>query len=538
MKNTGWASKQIAVSMSEERKILSARNTGALRGKALGSENVLSALGAQRKESRPSSPGAQLTSSIAAAYFAEKPGAAAKSHIAVPLPGDGAPKNGLNLGPKPSSEDVRDFGVYIGLNPERDTRWLWVAEVGINEPLPDGWSQHFTEEGQVYYYNALEDKSAFEHPHDRYYRFLVTFLKKYEREIRAHLLGVDPNGALVQPAGEGYVSVAEARKMADRARADAEEAALKRMKASVEGDREKEAIGYLIAADAARREEEARSRIAREKAELAIREVVERARREQGEAIRAEAEKASNTRLATVRAEYEERIGRLKAEYEERIGKMRGEFETKLEAERTGHARQLKRESEAIEARARFEQQQQAERMRGKEMEVYVAAFEALKERCRTLEIEVEKVRAEERQTLAAECERVRVETEAAVRRELLEKTSLLAREYQELVDRAMMEKGRRGGGGGLGAPGGGRGHGFPPGLVLGAEGAGKENGARSARRPGSDGGPSEEEPGYGGRWEAEGGADAWATPRRGIEMRRLGVKSGWRGANTKATSK
>ena len=67
---------------------------------------------------------------------------------------------------------TEEFAEHLGidLNNAEDSKHLWLARTAVREPLPDGWSQHEDEEGYLFFYDAILDKSSWEHPQEGYWK--------------------------------------------------------------------------------------------------------------------------------------------------------------------------------------------------------------------------------------------------------------------------------------------------------------------------------------------------------------------------------
>eukprot|EP01044_Picomonas_judraskeda_P030121 COSAG03_NODE_10703_length_634_cov_0.755140_2_plen_114_part_01 len=39
----------------------------------------------------------------------------------------------------PAAEEIREYASYLGIDPELDAKWLWIAEEAISCPLPPSW---------------------------------------------------------------------------------------------------------------------------------------------------------------------------------------------------------------------------------------------------------------------------------------------------------------------------------------------------------------------------------------------------------------
>ena len=74
-------------------------------------------------------------------------------------------------------EDVKDMSVYLRLDPQRDYRFMWVAQLAMSEPVPNQWKEMYDEQGYPYYVNQLNGKTSRRHPSDAFYNQLV----KYEK---------------------------------------------------------------------------------------------------------------------------------------------------------------------------------------------------------------------------------------------------------------------------------------------------------------------------------------------------------------------
>mmetsp|Transcript_39466 Transcript_39466/g.54810 ORF Transcript_39466/g.54810 Transcript_39466/m.54810 type:complete len:532 (-) Transcript_39466:133-1728(-) len=76
----------------------------------------------------------------------------------------------LPAGEEPSYEEIAEYAVYLGMNPEEDQDLLYIAEWALTAPLPDGWTEHSDASGNEFYYNKMTGVSTYEHPLDEHYR--------------------------------------------------------------------------------------------------------------------------------------------------------------------------------------------------------------------------------------------------------------------------------------------------------------------------------------------------------------------------------
>lgn len=75
-------------------------------------------------------------------------------------------------------KEVHEFAKYLGMDPEKDSKMLWIAVEAMSAPLPAGWQEYTTPDGQVYFYNKLKDTTQWEHPMDEYHRQLYKKIRE------------------------------------------------------------------------------------------------------------------------------------------------------------------------------------------------------------------------------------------------------------------------------------------------------------------------------------------------------------------------
>ena len=78
----------------------------------------------------------------------------------------------------PTPEEIQDYAVYLGMDPEADKDLFYIAEWALTAPLPEGWTEHADASGNEFYYNAVTGVSTYEHPLDEQYR-------TYYRQVKA-----------------------------------------------------------------------------------------------------------------------------------------------------------------------------------------------------------------------------------------------------------------------------------------------------------------------------------------------------------------
>uniref|UniRef100_A0A9J7YGW7 Centrosomal protein of 164 kDa n=1 Tax=Cyprinus carpio carpio TaxID=630221 RepID=A0A9J7YGW7_CYPCA len=82
----------------------------------------------------------------------------------------------------PSEQEIHEYAVEIGIDPEREPELLWLAREGMVAPLPAEWKPCQDVTGEVYYFNFSTGQSTWDHPCDEHYRQLV----EQERQRSQH----------------------------------------------------------------------------------------------------------------------------------------------------------------------------------------------------------------------------------------------------------------------------------------------------------------------------------------------------------------
>lgn len=73
---------------------------------------------------------------------------------------------------------VEEFALYLGIDPEQEPELMWIAEQCRVAPLPMGWAEYMTAEGDSYFHNASRKETVWHHPLDIVFKRLV--------EVRRH----------------------------------------------------------------------------------------------------------------------------------------------------------------------------------------------------------------------------------------------------------------------------------------------------------------------------------------------------------------
>ncbi|KAK2958114.1 hypothetical protein BLNAU_6818 [Blattamonas nauphoetae] len=94
----------------------------------------------------------------------------------------------------PADEDyegIVEYAKYMNMVPI-DEDLLWIAKEGYFAPLPAGWREETTEDGQAYYFNTVTGKSSWGHPLDEHYQKLYETEKKKKKAEEARLSQSSP----------------------------------------------------------------------------------------------------------------------------------------------------------------------------------------------------------------------------------------------------------------------------------------------------------------------------------------------------------
>uniref|UniRef100_A0A0C3U4P7 WW domain-containing protein n=1 Tax=Guillardia theta (strain CCMP2712) TaxID=905079 RepID=A0A0C3U4P7_GUITC len=68
---------------------------------------------------------------------------------------------------------VIEYAKYLGVDPLREPQLLRIAQEGLVAPLPDGWSEHTNDHGEVFYHHRESGSSVWQHPLDNFYKSKV-----------------------------------------------------------------------------------------------------------------------------------------------------------------------------------------------------------------------------------------------------------------------------------------------------------------------------------------------------------------------------
>lgn len=96
----------------------------------------------------------------------------------------------------PTQDEIRDYAIYIGIDPDKEPQLLWLAREGFIKPLPPGWKPCQEENGELYYFNFDTGKSSWDHPCDEIYKARV--IEERRKATTTNLLDTNSRGTLTQ----------------------------------------------------------------------------------------------------------------------------------------------------------------------------------------------------------------------------------------------------------------------------------------------------------------------------------------------------
>mmetsp|Transcript_5060 Transcript_5060/g.13231 ORF Transcript_5060/g.13231 Transcript_5060/m.13231 type:complete len:938 (+) Transcript_5060:541-3354(+) len=75
-------------------------------------------------------------------------------------------------------EDILQMAEHLGMDPERDEPFLWIAAEAYDAPVPLPWKEFFDDDGEVYFHNSQTGGVTRDHPLDHYYRILYGIIRQ------------------------------------------------------------------------------------------------------------------------------------------------------------------------------------------------------------------------------------------------------------------------------------------------------------------------------------------------------------------------
>lgn len=82
--------------------------------------------------------------------------------------------------------EIIKYAIYLGIDPEHDKEFLYLAKEGLMAPVPKPWKACQTRTGELYYTNFETGKSQVDHPCDAIFREKFRELKKLANKEKAN----------------------------------------------------------------------------------------------------------------------------------------------------------------------------------------------------------------------------------------------------------------------------------------------------------------------------------------------------------------
>lgn len=86
---------------------------------------------------------------------------------------------------EPTEQEIRDYSLWLGIDPQTEPDLLYIARAGIMEPLPQGWQPCQDRKGQIFFHNAKTGQSTWEHPGDQKYIDMVREVRQKRCQVQA-----------------------------------------------------------------------------------------------------------------------------------------------------------------------------------------------------------------------------------------------------------------------------------------------------------------------------------------------------------------
>ncbi|XP_052804909.1 centrosomal protein of 164 kDa-like isoform X2 [Mya arenaria] len=84
----------------------------------------------------------------------------------------------------PPEDEVLEYALCIGIDPDREHNLMWIAREGINAPLPENWKPCQDPNGDIYYFNFATGESIWDHPCDEFYKKMVMEERRKPQQAR------------------------------------------------------------------------------------------------------------------------------------------------------------------------------------------------------------------------------------------------------------------------------------------------------------------------------------------------------------------
>ena len=76
----------------------------------------------------------------------------------------------------PGETEIHGYATFLGMDPEKDKEFLYIAIEGLKAPVPFPWETQYDANDEIFYVNPETGERMYDHPLDEEYR------QKFQRE--------------------------------------------------------------------------------------------------------------------------------------------------------------------------------------------------------------------------------------------------------------------------------------------------------------------------------------------------------------------
>jgi len=70
----------------------------------------------------------------------------------------------------PNEKEVHGYAEFLGMDPEQDKEFLYIAIEGLKAPVPPPWETYYDDNDEIFYVNPQTGQKMYDHPLDEEYR--------------------------------------------------------------------------------------------------------------------------------------------------------------------------------------------------------------------------------------------------------------------------------------------------------------------------------------------------------------------------------
>jgi hypothetical protein len=85
----------------------------------------------------------------------------------------------------PNENEIFGYAEFLGMDPELDKDYLWIAVEGLKAPVPKPWQTIYDANEEMYYINEETGEKMYDHPLDEHYRQLFQETKQQNEGVSA-----------------------------------------------------------------------------------------------------------------------------------------------------------------------------------------------------------------------------------------------------------------------------------------------------------------------------------------------------------------